>query len=246
MAWSRASSLDRTLQCVGSAALYNNTPALKLIPKPENAIKAAEYGTLVHHWKETGKVEGSDSHVKTFNKKLGFLKTAGISRLDLWPAAGFHEVAVAYNCIDGRVAILYEGDTDAFKTGHSEPWITGSCDYYLKDDGGLLVDDLKTGMLWDKSARACAQLYFYAMNIAKVHHVQETEIRITHWPKYPLERLPEFMDDEPVIITSETFARLESRLKKDYLNYKSTNPEFRLGEACEYCPAKSLCPLQQG
>lgn len=240
MGWTRASSIDRALQCTGSVHLWNTVPAVRLIQKSENAQTAAAWGTMVHTWKETGIVEGTESHVKTFNKKLATLEASGISRLDIWPASGFHEVSVAYHCVDGRVAICYEGDANIFKEGHPEPWITGTLDYYLFDGKKLIVDDLKTGAMFDKDPEEMGQMYFYCMVLNKIlRPTEEPTVSVTHWPKYTLDCLP---DRREGTLSFVQLGKFEDRLKSDYVKYK-TIPEFKLGDECDWCPVKSLCPL---
>lgn len=232
MPWTRASNLDRTLQCLASQFLWNTTPAIRLQPKSEKAVDSAAYGTMVHHWKETGDVIGSESHVKTFSKKLKYLETCGVDRLEIWPATGWHEVAVAYNCVDNRVAVSYEGDADNFKSRYSEPWVTGSMDYVHLFPDRVWIDDLKTGMMFDKDPGAMAQTYFYLMCIMKLFPREKGIVSVTHWPKYPVENLPVRTEDE---ISVDLLTKFEQLLIKKYNRYKSDPMQFKLGDECEYC-----------
>lgn len=249
MAWVRASSLDRTLQCLASTYLFNTNPKVRLVGVSERAADAGEYGTMVHHWKETGEVVGKESHVKTFTKKLDELKAAGIERLAIWPNSGYHEVAVAYNCVTGIVDIAHEGGSNEFKSSHSEPWVTGTLDYYIfLPDGRIAVDDLKTGAMFNKEPDEIAQTYFYLMCLEKVYKTgKDGFVSITHWPKYPIAGLPIRSEGE---IPIELLQQFEERLKRDYSIYKTNDLNqmmFRLGDECDFCPVKSagLCPLQK-
>lgn len=242
MPWTRASNLDRTLQCLASQFLWNTTPAIRLQPKSDRVIDSAAYGTMVHHWKETGDIVGSESHVKTFTKKLKYLETCGVDRLEIWPVTGWHEVAVAYNCVDGRVAVSYEGNTDEFKGKYSEPWVTGSMDYVDTSTDVLWIDDLKTGMLFDKAPGAIAQTYFYLMCMMKIFPRRAGRVSITHWPKYPVENVPVRTEDD---ISLDLLGKFEELLVKKYKRYKTDPMQFKVGEECSWCPVLNagMCDL---
>lgn len=255
MAWTRASSIDRTLQCLGSQWVENNFPEVRNVSRSEGLISAGDWGTMVHWWKETGKVDGSISHMKTFQKKLDFLEKEGVTRETLWPADGFHEISVAFNCEDRRVAISWEGEGNDWKAGYSHPWITGTLDYVKLENGvegaTLVVDDLKTGASFDKTPAELAQTYFYLMCLEKVFHTNRDCISsITHWTKYPVEGLPNRMTD---VFPIELLHRFEERLVSDYKKYQSITAPidkslFKLGNECQFCNVKkaNLCPISEG
>lgn len=243
MPWSRASQLDRTLQCPGHLSL----PHIRDLS--DSAQASADYGTMVHNWKETGIVSGSQSHEKTFAKKLEILKKNNISREYLWPTTGYHEVTFAYNCVDGRVGVCWlsgKAAVEAFKNQYNDEWVTGTADYVGVDSTGhLWVDDLKTGMSFDSSADEMAQMYYYAMVWSKYHRdiVRPVNVTTTHWVKYPLESLPVRSPD--LYLTQDKLLKFEKYLCKVYADYKAGKRKFNLGVECDYCPAVLACPLQQ-
>ena len=239
MAWSRASQLDRTLQCPGHLTLPHTREV------SQNAVNAAEYGTMVHHWAETGEIVGSKSHTKTFEKKLSVLQTNGITRQTLWPISGYHEVTFAYNCVDGRLGTCWLKGQEATraKLSYGDDWVTGTADYVYIKDGLCGVNDLKTGMLFDSQPDELSQLYFYLMCWTKYTGVTETKdglLSVIHWPKYPLDSLP---GTEERVIPWLRLVKFENYLQKLHKNYKEGSAPFVLGEECEYCPAAESCPL---
>jgi hypothetical protein len=236
--WTRASNLDRTLQCLGHLTLpWDDT-------KSDRAIEAAAYGTLVHTWKETGKVDVNSSypgHAKTFEKKLTVLEAAGLSRQDIWPT-GFHEVSFAFNCKDGRLGTCWVKGEAAhqWKKSHGKQWITGSAD--LIDVDQLWVDDLKTGMV-KAEPDELGQLFFYAMCLSKYVARQEpVKVSITHWPKYPIDALPNRLEAE---ISYKKLVKCEQYLMSLYGDFKAGKTPFALGPECDFCPAFAACPLQR-
>lgn len=242
MAWSRASQLDRTLQCTGHLTL----PHTREIS--DRAIDAAEYGTMVHGWAETGEVVGSKSHTKTFQKKLLVLETNGITREALWPSSkdspGYHEVTFAYNCVDGRLGTCWLKGEEAAraKLAYGDDWITGTADFVYIKGGMCGVNDLKTGMLFDAQPDELSQLYFYLMCWQKYNNDFGNEgwLDVIHWPKYPIDALP---GHEERLILGDTMIKFEKYLRKLYADYKNGIAPFVLGAECEYCPAQSECPL---
>lgn len=258
MAWTRASQLQRTIQCVGSAHLYNTVPAVRLARKSDNALNAAEYGTIAHYWKQHGKLPdesstGNDdrfrSACKTFEKKLRFIESRGISRENIWPVGGetpgYHEVSVAFNCIDRRVSIAWEGGNPEWKMAHGPPWITGTCDWaqYFSDTKKLLIDDLKTGAMFDDEPDEMAQMYLYSVCFARQFNPDVIMPTITLWPKYPIENEPERIEPE-VGISPKQITLFEDLLIKKYGVYRTKPDTYKLGDECVYCPAASICPLQ--
>lgn len=238
MAWTRASQLDRTLQCPGHLTLPHRREL------SERALDAAEYGNLVHRWAETGKVSGSKSHCKTFEKKLAVLQAHGITRETLWNVAGYHEVTFAYNCVDGRLGVCWlRGDASIdFKQKHDDDWITGTADFVYIKNGFCGVNDLKTGMLFDSQPDELSQLYFYLMCWQKYCGKIGTDgyLEVNHWPKYPIDTLPCV---EERLVPNLRLHKFEAYLGKLHRNYKNGDSPFVLGAECEYCPAQEDCPL---
>ena len=247
MAWSRASQLDRTLQCPGHLTLPHTREM------SERALDAAEYGTMVHTWAETGEVSGSKSHTKTFTKKLDVLKTHGITREALWPSGGYHEVTFAYNCVDGRLGTCWLRGAEASrcKASYGDDWVTGTADYvYFKRTGGggmgpvegmFGVNDLKTGMLFDSQPDELSQLYFYLMCWQKYNGYEgDGLLDVIHWPKYPIDSLP---GREERVVSGTRMWKFEQYIKKLHKEYKEGKAPFVLGAECEYCPAAEACPI---
>lgn len=252
MAWARVSQLDRIIQCVGSAHLYNTIPATRLARKSENSLNAAEYGTLVHYWKQHGIIPEPGtkrdeeslarytSARKTFQKKLNYLETRGITREMVWNG-GWHEVSIAYNCIDGRVGIAWEGNADKFKAAHPEPWYTGTADWVDFQGTTLHVNDLKTGAMFDSEPDEMAQMYGYIMPLVKYFRPEKIITSVTTWPKYPIENEPERTEGE---ISLTQIYKFEDLIKRKYNTYITKPDTYRLGEACTFCPVIGNCPLQ--
>src|SRR5687767_6728827 len=91
MALVRASSLDLFLACNGAWNLQYAPVSDDYLEKRKN--EGAEWGTMVHTWKQTGKIEHRSKRTAASFKK----RVAGVSRLDYWDYRGWHEVGVAYN-----------------------------------------------------------------------------------------------------------------------------------------------------
>lgn len=239
MSWTRASQLDRTLQCPGHLTLPHTREM------SDRALDAAEYGTMVHTWAETGKLNGRKGHIKTFEKKLAVLETHGITREALWPVSGYHEVTFAYNCVDGRLGVCWLKGEEArnAKLAYGDDWITGTADYCYMQDGLYGVNDLKTGMMFDSQPDELSQLYFYLMCWQKYNGVRSDRdglLDVLHWPKYPIDAVPA---RETRLIPGVRIGKFENYIRKLHKNYKDGNSPFLLGAECEYCPAQSDCPL---
>ena len=237
--WTRASELDRSLRCVGS----------KLIPPQRmlssGVLKAGAWGTFVHHWKETGnlltKSEYYDSFKSTFEKKIL------PSRDELWPINGEHEVSYAYNCENGTVA-RYTGAPNEWKDSHNSQWVCGTNDYEREEDGWgeklFWIDDLKTGGTFNTPPSECLQLYFYAMcaNLYAHQEIRSTLVSITHWPKYPLNSIPDRKTHYLEANKIEKFRNLLLTRYNEWLEgYKLD--AFNLGNHCLYCDAAYKCPV---
>lgn len=241
MPWSRASQLDRTLQCPGHLTL----PHTRTVS--EKAVDAANYGTMVHNWAETGVVRGigpnAESHEKTFQKKLALLAANRITRENLWDVAGYHEVTFAYNCVDGRIGVCWLRDANAttWKSSYDKDWITGTADYVLSVDseGRPKISDLKTGMLFDSQPDELSQLYFYLMCWSKYLHTEKDGIlEVIHWPKYPLAAMPQ---REESLVPYVKLCKFEAYVKRLHSEAMRGNSPFVLGEECQYCPAQQHC-----
>lgn len=242
MPFARASELDRLLACPGSLVLPRSGE------KSERAQEAADFGTMVHTWKETGEVPSSRQGL-TLKKKL---KETGVTREQYW-SAGLHEVPLAYNVATGEArALVLPAPTDsknAWKAGFGEDWVVGTADYV-----GLLldspwVDDLKTG----KNAEWLDYKYqqaFYLMTwtLFTEHALIPGRSTITHWPRYPISGKPARYG---TTLDENFFAEFQDKLKRlkhdktklVELKERGMDVISRLtdGVQCVYCPSKPSC-----
>ncbi len=241
----RASSLPLLLKCSGSAYL----PTLDT--KSENAIKGAEWGTMVHRWKETGEIHGPDKRTESAFTRA--IELSGIDRAILWPAGGTHEQAVAIR-VDGNRQSLGRKPAEADAVG----WVTGTDDFqWFLFDGELWIDDLKTGKYYEdrdgnqifaQDVRS-AQLRFYALAISTLlQYSGVVHVSLTHWPRLPVARrhsAPErlwtsYTTDELGVLWGQLetlFSEASAGVSGDY----TLNP----GDHCRFCPSKTFCLVAQ-
>ncbi len=202
MPWARASSLGRSLHCPASAVLPGPDGGEVLSWETQ---EAADWGTMVHHWKATGEILAMTPwarHHSFFEEVLSRTFTdPEAARRILWPPGGEHEVAVAVRC-DGEkrpehcVRFKRDGTTvekEAWKAAFGPEWATGTMDYRLRVDGAVTIDDLKTGVGRynpDTGARESTppgseQHGLYVLADWLVHGRSNTASRTTttHWPR---------------------------------------------------------------
>jgi hypothetical protein len=217
--------------------------------KSERAVAAAAYGTAAHTWVETGVApEGKDG-----DAVLRKVKASGIKREDWWPTTGLHEVPLAYNVVTGESLALVLGlstaDKNAWKMAFGDEWVVGTADYVGVLMEAPWVDDLKTGRNaeWEHH-RFQQTLYVLAWNLFATHKLEPTRSTITHWPKYPLPKMPLRFGEvlEPDYL--EDFQRKLKNLRTDVLRLreakeKGMDVHNRLtdGPQCVYCPSKNSC-----
>lgn len=202
----RASSLPLLLKCPGSASLPTDNT------KSDKAQGAADWGTMVHQWKQFGVVQGPK---RAANALLKAIELSAISRDELWPEGGVHETAMALyvgsaddfetNGWTGDDALL--GETAEDKVG-KPGWITGHSDFYWRlFDGELWVNDLKTSRLYPNPLpglpghverlnvgenrfpeRANSdQIKCYSLGLAEaLGYTGGVHTSVTHWPRLPL------------------------------------------------------------
>jgi len=242
MALVRASSLDLFLSCSG----YLHLP---LAPSTYSASKpAAEWGTMVHTWKETAKIVHENRRTATsFKKRLNTLK---ICHEDFY-GSGLHEVSVAWNIEYGYVVPFYGKSKEAeeWKKQFDLRWITGTVDYcesleYGREatqgcpeiPAGLWVDDLKTGKWWTKTPRQSAQIVFYGMCMSKLYN-SSVSLSVTHWPRYPATGRPKRTVET---VSMEEMQKFEDKLRRAC--EESVNPKYNPTEdGCRFCPARNSC-----
>lgn len=209
---------------------------------------AAEFGTLVHYWKETGVIQ--DGRLGLALKKK--LKLTEVQRETYWHE-GLHEVPVAYNVVTGKAEALVlpvaKEKRDEWKAAHGDEWITGTADYVGLILDAPWVDDLKTG----KNVEYLDHRYqqgFYALcwTLFQMGRLTPARSTITHWPKYPLPKkplrfgtvlVPEFFEELQVKLAElRNSVRRLRVLKEDGMNLENRLTD---GAHCIYCPSKLAC-----
>lgn len=228
----RASGSERFLRCPGSLIL----PKMRE-PSPARD-DAANFGTLVHHWKETGSLElaGADpSHVRLLREKL---ELTGLEREDFW-SGGEHEITYALDLTEERILRFTGPDgADAWKKSFDEcRWLTGTVDWISSSR----IDDLKTGR-WLPTVIDNQQLKSYAlfrwMELGRPAG-WEVETSITHWPRYPKSGFPRRYS------TQITSLELEEHLIDFQWAIGHTGVTRSDGDGeghCRFCDSKFACP----
>ncbi len=262
MGWSRASELDRAVACPASTHL------VRLAGKSWNAQKAADWGTDLHAWKETGKWpialsgrwEGKVPLV--YARRQANLTAAGRSREWYWPnecfeGPGRHEVSYALNTKTLTVAIYDGGDREereAWKKTFGEEWLTGTADYVGDVLGEPWVDDLKTGNpeYLPENPWELWQLRFYALCMMLLSAAKWCWVSITSWPQSPADGIPHRfwnrMSRAEVLATMPTLeqARLDALASKVDTDARAGNQCGRWfnrdGEVQYLCPCAPVCP----
>lgn len=239
MPFARASSLDRLLKCHGDLILGGTDE------KSEYVKTAADWGTMVHHWKETGEVivvNGRKNLAALFEKKL---KLGGVKREQWWPMGMTHERAIAINPFTAYGQML-EGskeEKEAWKAAHDNNWATGTADgdYWMFDV--LAVDDLKTGRFVTEE-EYIEQRRFYCLGISRLLEYRgPVHATLTWWPRYPVVSQPQrfgrvFEADE-----LNYFEKRLAKLRDDVRRAREKRDSLILvpGEHCTWCPSRNIC-----
>lgn len=248
MPWTRASELDRVLECQGALFLPHGE-------RSERAQESAAWGTMVHHWKATGDilaVPGYEKHADQFRLR------PKPSREALWPLDGRHEVSVAIDCL-GKGVALYDGcgaqTHDEWKAARPHSWVTGTLDYYGELFGIPWVDDLKTGRFCPDPSQS-AQFLFYGLAVYRLYPdpPDHLSLTVTHWPRYPKARPPQ---RKQALVTAEDLDLFEKGLRDAYEKHLALGggrqwsgsvsglkleKSLTTGDHCLYCPSKGACP----
>lgn len=218
--------------------------------KSERAVIAAEWGTAVHRWMETGELP--KGRIGTTLKKK--IVESGVDRGSLW-INGLHEVPLAYNIRTRQARALVlplpDGDKAAWKNAHDDEWVVGTADYV-----GLLmdtpwVDDLKTGRKVDYIDYRYQQgFYTMVWTLSQMGELTPARSTITHWPKYPIASKPRRFG---TVLEVEFFQELQGRLKtlrEDVMKLRELEQAGRResvvvrlsdGPQCVYCPSRLAC-----
>jgi hypothetical protein len=245
----RASSLDLFLACHGYLYLPHQPTVYA------KAAEAAEWGTMVHTWKETGQVVHPNKRTATsFRKRL----TANKIKHSQLYGSGMHEVHVAYNWIYGYVVSFYGHGEEAerWKASFNKDWVVGTIDYLEVTETSVLVDDLKTGKWWTKRAKESAQLSFYLMCAWKLYGDNyDYYLSVTHWPRYPASSKPKRTPSKDRGVSVEALTRFEKQLQESCYASVQNNPGtvypmdqiidiLNPGEEqCRFCPSRNKCPV---
>lgn len=249
----RGSEAGRAIICPASLVL----PRVPREPS-ERRDRAANFGTLVHHWKETGDESppwADPRDTKTLLKKLVL---TGVDREFWWPSdEGRHEVTFALHLPTLELR-FHEGDKaldlmtthpdgsvtgvpdrDLWKKGFGNEWLTGTIDWLGNPAEGVgYVDDLKTGS-WPVDVKTSAQLRAYSLVpwvMAGQPLAWDGLVSITSWPKYKL--------SDPPKRTSHTLSALDLEETLVDLRHAYKHPEQVVPseEGCKFCDCKPLCP----
>lgn len=234
----RASSLDLFWGC---SAWVGVEPDVKVDVDKQfpNAKASRDWGTMVHTWKETGKVVHPERNLREEKLLAKRIKKHGLRPQQYWPDGGWHEVSVAYNWVFG-VGIVEYAAGESFRERFDDEWITGKIDYFREDEPGGIdtVDDLKTGKWWDKTPTECVQTTFYGLALYRAGLTNNKLSTITHWPKYPASAPPTVIPD---VITRSMYEAFEKKLvrKLSVIGQSQYNPSE---SNCRFCPNRLSCP----
>lgn len=238
MPWSRASELERAILCPGSAHLERT---------PDTRDKtAANWGTNVHAWKETGEW-WEDTQVT--RRRQAALIAADMSRSTLWPGTTGHEVSLALRT-SVRTVETFSGHHEAresWKKGWDANWLTGTADYIGDLFGTPWIDDLKTGKEVPEDPWDLWQLRFYAVCVMILNPLAtEVLTSITHWPRYPADSAPRRLWSAP-IPREEVMGTTLGLLEHGRRNIEASKKSLRVypGAHCTYCSAAPGCPAMQ-
>lgn len=253
----RASSLPLLMKCTGAAVL----PCVE--GKSEQAERAADWGTMVHLWAQTGEIKGPDK--RTENALRRAIEESGIQRDEWWPT-GVHE---------GPVSVRVDGVREAsWDDSERDGWVTGHYDFrwWLLEE--LYVDDLKTGKYYSNPPPGIEghhpgievganrypqdvrspQLKTYALALATLlSYKGRVNVSLTHWPRLPLvrrNRLPErFFVQYSQGDLAEHWGALERTYETKRHNQRALlGHEDTLilvpGDHCKFCPVRD-CFVRQ-
>ena len=248
MPLARASELDRLFSCIGSTYLPQSRDVAGL---------AAQWGTKVHSWVETGLLP-EDRDGELLGRKID---KSGTSRRKLWPEEGDHELAMAYDVLSGTVAtcVVPPGKDkrdyqNEWKSAFDDRWIVGTLDFAMELLGRPWVDDLKTGRSVDWRQYAGQQSMYCLMYTGhKYGEIRDCRSTLTHWPKYPIANPPRRIGSDLSVDYLQGFKHKLVQLRDDILGARSrsgsggveaqeVNKVLSYGAHCRFCPSRAACP----
>lgn len=248
----RASSLPLLTKCAGSACLTQGEEE-----KSDAAQEGADWGDMVHGWKQHGRVEHPSKRMVTAFLKA--LELSGADPKEMWPEGGKHEQAVALR-VDG----IREAEwNDAHLRDGQPAWITGTDDFqWWLFDGELWIDDLKTGKYYPNPPPGCighmrgievgdnrypqdvrsAQLRFYALAAATLlGYAGSVHVSLTHWPRLPLEHRHRHPVRYWTTYSAEELTSFWGDLERLHEEVHRGALVLRPGDHCRFCPARNNC-----
>lgn len=239
----RFSSLDQLFACPGYTSIQ--TDKAKEEAQYPNIIASREWGTMVHTWKETGKIShpsGDKREEKLFANRIykseKNKREKKIEATDYWPTGGFHEIQVAYNWKEQFSEISFTKD-DKWYSYFDDDYILGTIDYVLEDNGALRVSDLKTGKWWTKLPTESMQIMGYGLatfaSMAWPIYTQ-MDLEVVHWPKYPAKSPPKVIKE--TIYTADLVAFGKKVEEKMNQRGEVFNPSE---DNCRFCPGRFDC-----
>lgn len=257
MSWATASDLDRRLVCPASTHLP------RLVQVSENMQDAADWGHMMHRWKETGEYPKDlpKRRMTAFTDRMAALARHGQSRTSLWPAGGTHEALVAMRTERVRGVVQVELDRHdefpdtpegleqkkAWFRSHDDFWVTGTMDYSGTRLWVPWVDEFKTKREVPEDPRDMKQAVFYGAWLLINSGADWAHVSVSHWPRSPAGGpvMQRFFDPAMSQVEARAFVEGLEDARQASLRSKERgilDPDARPGVHCEYCPSQLHCP----
>ncbi len=215
--------------------------------KSEAASVAADWGTMVHHWAETGEIHSPRENLPPlFRKKL---EQSGVRREQWWPEGMTHETALAVNPLREyrQKADGDRGAKEEWKAAFGDDWCTGTGDGHMQMFDVLWLDDLKTGknVTFQEYEQ---QLKFYALGLSRVLEYRgPVHATLTWWPRYPVvsqpSRFGRVIEQDELAVFEKQLVQLRDTILWARAGEIDIRDYLKPGEAqCLWCPARQGCP----
>jgi hypothetical protein len=222
------STAKRVMNCPGSVALVQKMP-----PQPSN--KYADEGTLLHN--VIAEIVMSDKHPEEF---LGTTYNEQVLTLDLIDNKLLPALA-ALDVIDPNKEMEIEAET---RVGFGDllPGVFGSTDLIGRIGKRAVVLDWKFGDGVAVEVEENPQLMFYAAAAMRTEEakwafkdVEEIEMVIVQPPQV-----------KRWVTTPARIAQFEKDLVKAVKLAQQPDAELKIGDHCQWCAAKPICPQMTG
>ncbi len=226
-----ASALPRIFRCPLSAQL----------PQWPRTTKWAEFGTMVHLFRENVAKIGRDKALEKVPEEHRD-HCAGIAEAAL-PTDMTPEVAFAYNPDSAKGRRLdTKGQRDYSSLEDGEYAGTADTVGLLEGGKGVLVEDLKTGWGWLPPIKQNEQLLFLAAAAVSAYGAEYAVIRILKMT----DDTPRYYEHEVAAFDLDAFADDMSDLMFNIKAKDMQEREFSAHEGpwCKYCPAFESCPAK--